>query len=66
MTDTELVHLDIDTAIATILAVERGSPGLLIERQYVGESGRVFEVTKSIYPAGRFRYGTELHLDRRA
>jgi GntR family transcriptional regulator len=62
----QVAATSIAPAIATILAVERGSPGLLIERQYVGESGRVFEVTKSIYPAGRFRYGTELHLDRRA
>jgi GntR family transcriptional regulator len=53
-------------SVAGILGVPDGSPGLLIERQYVGASGRVFEVTTSIYPAGRFRYSSELHLDRRA
>ena len=46
----------ITAAVAAVLAVEAGSPGLLIEREYVSESGRVFEVTRSIYPAGRFRY----------
>lgn len=61
----EVAATAIAPAIAAVLAVDGGSPGLLVERQYVGESGRVFEVTKSIYPAGRFRYGSELHLDRR-
>ncbi len=55
----------IAAAIAPVLAVPAGSPGLLVEREYVSEDGRVFEVTRSIYPAGRFRYTSELHLDRR-
>ncbi len=62
----EVAATAIAPPIAAILAVDSGSPGLLVERQYVGESGRVFEVTKSVYPAGRFRYSSELHLDRRA
>jgi GntR family transcriptional regulator len=56
----------IANAIAALLAVKSGSPGLLIEREYISESGRIFEVTRSIYPADRFRYSSELHLDRRA
>ena len=49
----EVAATAIAPPIAAILAVESGSPGLLIERQYVGESGRVFEVTRaSIRPAG--------------
>jgi DNA-binding GntR family transcriptional regulator len=62
----EVAATAITPAVAVILAVPPGSPGLLIVRQYVGESGQVFEVTKSIYPADRFRYGSELRLDRRA
>jgi DNA-binding GntR family transcriptional regulator len=62
----EVAATAIAPAVAKILGVPAGSPGLLIERQYVGGSGRVFEVTKSIYPASRFRYSSELHLDRRA
>ena len=62
----EVAATAITPEVAAILAVDSGSPGLLVERQYVGESGRVFEVTKSIYPAGRFRYSSELHLDRHA
>ena len=62
----EVAATPINDAVAAALKVERGSPGLLIEREYVGEFGRVFEVTKSIYPAGRFRYSSELHLDHRA
>jgi GntR family transcriptional regulator len=61
----EVAATAIAPAVAAILGVPAGSPGLLIERQYVGSSGRVFEVTRSIYPAGRFRYSSELHLDRR-
>jgi GntR family transcriptional regulator len=62
----EVAATPIAPEVATVLGVTIGSPGLLIEREYVGESGRVFEVTKSIYPADRFRYSTELRLDRRA
>jgi GntR family transcriptional regulator len=62
----EVAATPITAAVAAALDVKSGSPGLLIEREYVGESGRVFEVTKSIYPSGRFRYSSELHLDRRA
>jgi GntR family transcriptional regulator len=54
----------IPAGVAAVLAVESESPGLLIEREYVSESGRVFEVTRSIYPAGRFRYTSELRLER--
>jgi GntR family transcriptional regulator len=60
----EVAATAIPAEVAAILAVDSGSPGLLVERQYVGESGRVFEITKSIYPAGRFRYSSELHLER--
>jgi GntR family transcriptional regulator len=62
----EVAATPIADAIAAVLAVKSGSAGLLIDREYVGESGQVFEVTRSIYPAGRFRYSSELHLDRRA
>jgi DNA-binding GntR family transcriptional regulator len=62
----EVAATPIAAAVAAVLAVESGSAGLLIEREYVGESGRIFEVTKSIYPAGRFRYSSELRLDHRA
>ena len=47
-------------------AVKSGSPGLLIKREYLSEAERIFEMTRSIYPAGQFRYRSELHLDRRA
>jgi len=53
-------------AIAAVLAVKSGSPGLLIKREYLSEAERIFEMTRSIYPAGQFRYRSELHLDRRA
>lgn len=62
----EVAATPIMGSIAVALAVESGSPGLLIEREYIGETGRVFEVTKSIYPAGRFRYSSELRLDHHA
>jgi GntR family transcriptional regulator len=62
----EVAATPITGAVAAALEVESGSAGLLIEREYVGANGQVFEVTRSIYPADRFRYSSELHLDRRA
>jgi GntR family transcriptional regulator len=62
----EVAATAIGAAVAAVLGVKTGSPGLLIERDYAGASGRVFEVTRSIYPAGRFRYSSELRLDHRA
>jgi DNA-binding GntR family transcriptional regulator len=61
----EVAATPITGPVAAALEVDSGSAGLLIEREYVGASGRVFEVTRSIYPADRFRYSSELHLDRR-
>lgn len=48
---------------ASMLHVAEGTPGLAIARQYIGASGRILEVTYSIYPADRFRYHSELRLE---
>lgn len=48
---------------ACILHVTEGTPGLAIARQYIGASGRILEVTYSVYPADRFRYHSELRLE---
>lgn len=53
----------IEGTAAGILRVSAGTPGLAIARQYIGASGRIFEATYSIYPAGRFRYRSELRLE---
>lgn len=53
----------INGVAAEILRVPDGTPGLAITRQYIGASGRIFEVTYSIYPADRFRYHSELRLE---
>ncbi len=50
-------------AAAGILRVNEGAPGLAIARQYIGASGRILEVTYSVYPADRFRYRSELRLE---
>lgn len=50
-------------AAAGILHVTDGAPGLAIARQYIGASGRILEVTYSVYPADRFRYHSELRLE---
>lgn len=66
MVRQEVGATSIAKAFAAVLAVKSRSSGPLIEREYVSESGRNFEVTRSIYPAGRFRHCIELHLDHRA
>jgi GntR family transcriptional regulator len=48
---------------AGILRVTEGAPGLAIARKYIGASGRILEVTYSVYPADRFRYHSELRLE---
>jgi DNA-binding GntR family transcriptional regulator len=53
----------IDGHAADALQVDAGTPGLLIDRHYRSMGGRVFEVTRSIYPAARFRYHSELRLE---
>ena len=50
-------------AIADILRVTPGTPGLAIARQYIGASRRILEVTYGVYPADRFRYQSELRLE---
>ncbi len=48
-------------ALAAPLGVEAGAPALCIVRRYTGQRRRVFEVSVSIHPAGRFVYSMDLH-----
>jgi DNA-binding GntR family transcriptional regulator len=45
---------------ARALKVEPGSPALIIVRRYRDRSGRLFEVSVSEHPAGRFSYSLDL------
>lgn len=45
---------------AEALEVEPGSPALIIVRRYRDRSGRLFEVSVSEHPAGRFSYSVDL------
>lgn len=47
-------------AQAAELGVESGTPALLIRRWYAAENGRIFEITFSRYPMGRFAYRSVL------
>lgn len=50
----------IGAELAGPLGVEPGSPSLSVVRRYTGRNGRVFEVSVSEHPAGRFTYSLEL------
>jgi GntR family transcriptional regulator len=59
----EISAVAIPAVAARALNVKAGASGLEILRHYLDENERVFEVTLSIYPAGRFRYSVELRLE---
>ena len=46
--------------LAAPLGVKAGTPALYILRRYTGNGGRVFEVSVSVHPAGRFVYSIEM------
>lgn len=61
----DTVHVDlfagsVAPARAAALGVEAGVPSLNVVRRYTGRSRRVFEVSVSEHPAGRFTYSLEL------
>lgn len=43
-------------ATAAMLGAEDGAPSLVIKRWYFDNNDRMFEMTRSQYPADRFRY----------
>ena len=50
----------IPKALAEKLKVSAGSPGLEIQRRYIGDDGKPFEISLSTHPAGRFTYSMRL------
>ena len=44
------------------LKVPPGSPGMEITRRYVGRSGRVLEVARSVHPSEVFKYSMRVQL----
>jgi DNA-binding GntR family transcriptional regulator len=60
-----IVHVDLFAGViatdrAAALGVEPGTPSLNVVRRYTGRNRRVFEVSVSAHPAGRFTYSLEL------
>jgi len=61
----DTVHVDLFAGSvaedrARALGVEPGAPSLNVVRRYTGRNRRVFEVSVSEHPAGRFTYSLEL------
>ena len=50
----------VPTEMAAALQVAAGSPSLRIVRRYVGQGGRVFQVSVSHHPADRYSFALEL------
>lgn len=53
----------IPASIAPHLKVRPGSAGIVMTRRYFDADQRLYEVTKSIYPAMRFSYNVEFRLE---
>lgn len=49
-------------ADAALLGVPAGAPALAIERRYFGRGGELFEVSRSVHPAGTFHYSMRVRL----
>lgn len=47
---------------ASCLAARKGSSALEITRRYIGRSGRIIEVARSVHPANSFKYSMHLKL----
>ena len=56
----EIFATRIEKAVAEPLGVEVGSPGMTIIRRYYGKDGKMFEVSLSTHPEGRYTYALEL------
>lgn len=59
----EVSAMVIDGRIARALRVKAGVAGLVIDRRYFGSHGKELEITRSVYPADKFRYSSDLHLE---
>ncbi len=64
--DEKIARVEVDISAdllepdaAELLGVEAGSPSLRLIRRYVGEGGRVFEISVSEHPAEHFNYSLE-------
>lgn len=47
---------------STWLKVPPGSPGMEITRRYLGRSGRLLELARSVHPSDRFKYSMRVQL----
>jgi GntR family transcriptional regulator len=52
--EQDVQAVSITPALASVLAVEAGTPGLQVVRRYLGADGRPFEFASSIHPSSRF------------
>jgi len=58
--NAELLAGSLSQRKAEALEVAPGSPALIIVRRYRDRGGRLFEVSVSEHPAGRFSYSVDL------
>jgi GntR family transcriptional regulator len=56
----EIFAARIGEPMAEALGVEPDSPGMTIIRRYYGKDGKIFEVSMSTHPEGRYTYALEL------
>jgi GntR family transcriptional regulator len=56
----EIFATSIGESVAELLGVQPNSPGMTIIRRYYGKDGKIFEVSISTHPEGRYTYALEL------
>jgi len=56
----EIFATSIGESVAELLGVQPDSPGMTIIRRYYGKDGKIFEVSISTHPEGRYTYALEL------
>jgi GntR family transcriptional regulator len=58
----EISATEVSAEDASLLGVPAGQPALSIERRYFGRGGELFEVSRSVHPAGTFSYSMRVRL----
>jgi DNA-binding GntR family transcriptional regulator len=52
--EQDVTAIDLTPPIAQLLAAGHSAAGLLVTRRYVAHTGDTFEISRNIYPAGRY------------
>ena len=52
--EQQVTAVDLTEPVAKLLAAEHTAAGLMVTRRYVAHTGDTFEISRNVYPAGRY------------